>query len=74
MDSNKKLYRSNHDKKLAGICGGLGEYLQIDSTIIRLIFVLLAFGGLAGLWIYLIMALIIPNNPGSDGNNNLTND
>ena len=63
MDSNKKLYKSNHDRKLAGVCGGLGEYFQIDSTIMRLIFVLLAFGGGAGFWIYLIMALIIPNNP-----------
>ena len=64
MDTNKKLYRSNKDKKLAGVCGGLGEYFQIDPVIIRLIFVLIAFGGGAGLLIYLIMALVIPNNPG----------
>lgn len=63
MDTNKKLYRSNTDKKLAGVCGGLGEYFQIDPVIIRLIFVLIAFGGGAGLLIYLIMALVIPNNP-----------
>lgn len=63
MDTNKKLYRSNKDKKLAGVCGGLGEYFQIDPVIIRLIFVLIAFGGGAGLLIYLIMALVIPNNP-----------
>lgn len=63
MDTNKKLYRSNSDKVLAGVCGGLGEYFQIDSVIIRLIFILIIFGGGAGLWIYLIMALVIPNNP-----------
>jgi phage shock protein C len=39
----KKLYRSKEDKKLAGICGGLGEYLNADPTLLRLIFVLLLF-------------------------------
>lgn len=63
MDTNKKLYRSNNDRMLAGVCGGLGEYFHIDPVIIRLIFALIAFGGGAGLWIYLIMALVIPNNP-----------
>ncbi len=39
----KRLYRSTRDKKLAGICGGLGEYLEADSNVIRLIFILLFF-------------------------------
>jgi phage shock protein C len=43
-----------------GVCAGLGEYLSIDPTIIRLIFILLFLGGSSGLWIYLIMLLIVP--------------
>ena len=38
-----KLYRSVNDKKLCGVCGGLGEYFDIDSTLVRLLWVLLAF-------------------------------
>ena len=57
----KKLYKSNTDKKICGVCGGLAEYLNVDSTIIRLILVLsiLFLGG--GLLAYLIAALIMPN-------------
>lgn len=57
----KKLYKSNTDKKICGVCGGLAEYLNVDSTIIRLIVVLsiLFIGG--GLLAYLIAALIMPN-------------
>lgn len=63
MGSNKKLYRSRTDKKLCGVCGGIAEYFDIDSTIIRLIVVVLALMGCVGLVAYLIAALIIPNNP-----------
>ena len=59
----KKLYRSNTNRKLCGVCGGLAEYFDIDSTIIRLIFVFLTLFGGGGLLIYLICALVIPNNP-----------
>lgn len=41
----KKLYRSNTDKKICGVCGGLGEYFNVDSTLIRLAAVFLAFWG-----------------------------
>lgn len=67
MSANKRLYRSTHDRKLAGICGGLGEYFNLDPTIIRVIFVVatvfpgFVFGGLI---IYFILALVIPNDPG----------
>ena len=57
----KQLYKSNTNKKVAGVCGGIGEYLGIDPTMIRLGFValsLLAGGGLAG---YIIAAIIIPD-------------
>lgn len=57
----KKLYRSITDRKLCGVCGGLAEYFGIDSTVIRIIAVILALGGVGtGLIVYLIMALIIP--------------
>ncbi len=47
---------------IAGVCGGFAEYLNIDPTIVRLVIVLLAiFGVSAGFWIYLIAAIIVPN-------------
>lgn len=59
----KKLYRSRTDRKLAGICGGLGKFLNLDSTVLRLIMVLLCIAGGSGLLIYFIAALIIPEEP-----------
>ena len=55
----KRLYRSETDKKIAGVCGGLAEYLNIDPTVIRLIWALVALSG-AGILAYLIAALVIP--------------
>ena len=60
---SKKLYRSRHDKFLAGVCGGLGEFLGIDPTLVRLIFVLLAILAGHGILIYLIMWIIVPPEP-----------
>lgn len=61
---DKKLYRSN-DRKLAGVCGGLGEYLGIDPTLVRVLYVLISLfsTGFPGLIVYLILALVIPNQP-----------
>ena len=56
---NKKLYKSEDNKVLCGVCGGLG----IDPTIIRLIWVVLAFAAGSGLLIYLLAAVIIPRRP-----------
>jgi phage shock protein C len=64
----KKLYLSDTDKKVGGVCGGLGEYFQIDSTVMRIVFILvtlLSFG--LGLIAYLAMWLVIPRNPGVTG-------
>ena len=58
---NKKLYRSS-DRKLAGVCGGLAEYINIDPTIIRVIWALVGLTG-AGLVAYLVCALVIPEKP-----------
>jgi phage shock protein C len=56
----KKLYRSRSDRMIAGVCGGLGEYLNVDPVWLRLFFVLLLFATGAGLWAYLILWIIIP--------------
>ncbi len=57
---SKKLYRSNSQKVFAGVCGGLAEYLNVDVTIIRLIWVLAFFAWGIGLLVYIISAIIIP--------------
>lgn len=63
MKERKKLYRSLDKRKIAGICGGLGEYFDVDPTVIRLIFVLLFFFNFASLFLYLIAWAIIPEEP-----------
>ena len=55
----KKLYRSKTDKKICGVCGGLGEYFNVESTIIRLAAVLLIFMEV-GILAYIIAAIVIP--------------
>lgn len=57
---NRKLFRSDSDKMIAGVCGGLAKYLNLDSSIVRLIFVLLFFFGGHGLLIYLILWIVMP--------------
>jgi phage shock protein PspC (stress-responsive transcriptional regulator) len=61
MQRTRKLYRSQTDRKLAGVCGGLAEYLKTDATVVRVVFIALALLGGAGLPIYLAMWLIVPN-------------
>jgi phage shock protein C len=60
MDPTRKLYRSRTDRKLAGVCGGLAQYLGLDATAIRVIFVVLAVLGGSGLVIYLAMWVLVP--------------
>ena len=59
----KKLYRSRRSSMIAGICGGLGEYLNVDPTIMRLAAVLLAFADGIGLIAYIIAWIVVPRNP-----------
>lgn len=59
---NKKLYKSNTNKMICGVCGGLGEFFGIDPTIIRLVWAILGFMGGTGIVAYLIAAVIIPNS------------
>jgi phage shock protein C len=62
MDT-QKLYRSQNDRMIGGVCGGLGKYLHLDATLVRLVFILLFFLGLHGLLIYLIMWVVVPAEP-----------
>jgi phage shock protein C len=63
MNMAKKLYRSRRNSMIAGICGGLGEYLGVDPTIMRLAAVLLIFADGIGLIAYIIAWIIVPRNP-----------
>lgn len=61
MDT-KKLYRSESNKMLCGVCGGVGEYFNVDPTLVRLLWAILVFTG-PGIFAYLIAAVIIPRDP-----------
>jgi phage shock protein PspC (stress-responsive transcriptional regulator) len=63
METPKKLYRSRKSKIIAGVCGGLAEYLNLDPTIIRLAWVIFSLAYGVGVLVYIIAWLLIPNNP-----------
>ncbi|MGB5844905.1 MAG: PspC domain-containing protein [Anaerolineales bacterium] len=71
-EKKKKLYRSRNESWLVGVCGGIAEYFDIDSTVIRVLFVLGAFILGGGLWIYLILWIIMPLNPDEFGLGDVT--
>jgi phage shock protein C len=56
----RKLYRSQNNRMVAGVAGGLAEYFNVDPTIIRVIFIALAVAGGAGLVMYVAMWIIVP--------------
>lgn len=58
----KRLYKSSKDKKISGVCGGLAEYLNIDSTIVRLIWALVCLAYGSGIIAYILCAIIIPDD------------
>jgi phage shock protein C len=59
-EPTKRLYRSERDRMLAGVCGGVGEFFGIDATLVRVVFVLLAFASGFGVIAYVVMWLIVP--------------
>jgi len=62
----KRLYRSKKDRMIAGVCGGLAEYFNIDPVIVRVIAVLLLLpGGAPGLLPYIILWIVVPEEPES---------
>jgi phage shock protein C len=60
---NKKLMRSRSDEKIAGVCGGFAEYLEIDSTLVRLIWLAALFLGGWGLIAYIVAWIVMPLEP-----------
>jgi len=62
MAASKRLMRSK-DKKVAGVCAGLGDYFDLDPTIVRILFVVIFFAGGASLLAYLIMWIVMPEEP-----------
>ena len=56
----KKLYRSKEDRMIAGVCGGIGEYLDIDPTVVRILWIVSAVFGGFGILVYLLCAIVIP--------------
>ena len=62
----KKLYRSRTDRKIWGVCGGLAKHFDMDPTIVRVIFVASLLCGTLGLWIYIIVAIIVPQESEGD--------
>jgi phage shock protein C len=63
----KRLYKSGTDKMLGGVCGGIAEYFQVDSTLVRLAFIFLLFLGGSGILLYLVGLIIMPGRPASVG-------
>lgn len=73
--SHKTLMRSKTDSKIAGICGGLGEYFDVDSNVFRIFFVLMLLCGSLGFWFYIVCWIILPvghSLPNDNDNYNYT--
>jgi phage shock protein PspC (stress-responsive transcriptional regulator) len=71
--ASKRLYRSETDRMIAGVCGGLGEYFNLDANVIRLIFVLVTLAGGSGVFVYIILWLVLPSQSytGTAGHDNV---
>ena len=59
----KKLYRSSSDKIIAGVCGGLGKYFEVDSTLVRILFILFCLMGGSGVILYIALIIVMPKEP-----------
>ena len=66
-NQQRRLYRSQTNKVFAGVCSGLGEYLNIDATIVRLVWILITFLGGAGIIAYIFAYFIVPEKPIESG-------
>ena len=60
MDSYKRLMRSTTDRRIAGVCGGVAKYLNVDPTVVRIIFLVALLCGSVGFWAYLIIWIAAP--------------
>lgn len=59
----KRLYRSRSERMISGVCGGLAQFLNLDPTLIRLLFVITAIFGGPGLIVYIVMLFVVPEEP-----------
>ena len=60
---SKKLYKSNSDKKIDGVCAGIAEYFNLDPTVVRIAWIIFSCLGGSGLLAYLICAIVMPRKP-----------
>lgn len=68
MEENKKLTRSRSDRMIAGVCGGLAEYFGWDTTLLRIVYIVATiFTAFAGIIIYVILWIVMPERRPSDG-------
>lgn len=61
MKQNKTLFRSDSNRIIAGVCGGIGEYFDVDPTFIRILFVLITLFGGSGIFIYFVLWILVPS-------------
>jgi phage shock protein C len=61
--NTRRLYRSRRDRQLAGVAGGIAEYLEIDPTVVRILWILSVFFGGFSILVYIVMALVVPLEP-----------
>jgi phage shock protein C len=66
VNQNHRLYRCRHDRKIAGVASGVAEYFDLDPTVVRVAWFLSIFFGGLGIFVYIVMALIVPLEPMSD--------
>lgn len=59
---NKQLTKSSVNRRFSGVCAGIAEYFEVDPTLVRLLFVLFTFAGGPGLILYIILALVLPED------------
>ncbi len=59
----KRLYKSKTNRTICGVCGGIGEYFDIDPTIVRILWIVFTFAGGSGILAYIICALVMSNAP-----------
>ena len=67
MDPSEKLYRSRTNRQVAGVCGGLAERFNVDPTLMRVLFIVLAIFGGAGIVLYIALWIVVPEQPPAGG-------
>ncbi len=63
FNPRKRLYRSRKQRSLAGVCGGIAEYLGVDPSLVRIAWVILSMAGGPALLLYIVMAAVVPEEP-----------